>query len=117
MQRTRVLRNLPRIVLNLFTREKNGSCSQVFNRELKKYHGVIVRDRENKRRTACATVGKEYFNCRSTREFRAHIRRSTDLSRTAEGLLAFSETKNKSASRGSRWFGKSGGCTGRLILV
>lgn len=59
-----------------------------------------------------ATVGKEYFNCRSTREFRAHIRHSTDLSRTAEGLLAFSETKNKSASRGSRWFGNSGGCTG-----
>lgn len=37
---------------------------------------------------------KEYFNCRSTREFRAHIRRSTDLSRAQQGgLLAFSETK------------------------
>jgi len=59
-----------------------------------------------------AAAGKEYFNCRSTRESRAHIRRSTDLSRTAEGLPAFSETKNKSASRGCRWFGNSGGCTG-----
>lgn len=61
---------------------------------------------------------KEYFNCRSTREFRAHIRRSTDLSRTAEGLLAFSETKNKESVRGRRrgreiWvWERSDGCTG-----
>lgn len=49
---------------------------------------------------------KEYFNCRSTREFRAHIRRSTDLSRTQqEGLLAFSETKNKEACRDGRGVG------------
>lgn len=51
---------------------------------------------------------KEYFNCRSTREFRAHIRRSTDLSRTQqEGLLAFSETKNKEACRDGRGVGNS----------
>lgn len=74
--------------------------ASAFNRELKEYHSVIVRDRENKRRRGSRPVGKEYFNCRSTREFRAHIRRSTDLSRTAEGLLAFSETKNKRVSRG-----------------
>ena len=49
---------------------------------------------------------KEYFNCRSTREFRAHIRRSTDLSRAQQGgLLAFSETKNKEACRDGRGVG------------
>lgn len=37
--------------------------------------------------------------------FRAHIRRSTDLSRTAEGLLVFSETKNKEALQGRPWGG------------
>lgn len=85
----------------------------MLNRKLKVYRGgrlFVMVERINGGRLA--TVGKEYFNCRSTREFRAHIRRSTDLSRTAEGLLAFSETKNKSANRGSRWFGNSGGCTG-----
>lgn len=90
---------------------KKSKLLEVLDRKLKEYRDIIVRERENKR-PARATIGKEYFNCRSTREFRAHIRRSTDLSRTAEGLLTFSETKNKSASRGSRWFGNSGGCTG-----
>lgn len=52
---------------------------------------------------------KEYFNCRSTREFRAHIRRSTDLSRAQQGgLLAFSETKNKEACRDGRGLGTVG---------
>ena len=71
---------------------------------------IVFDDRGNKR--TARDRRQRIFNCRSTREFRAHIRRSTDLSRTAEGLLAFSETKNKSANRGSRWFGNSGGCTG-----
>lgn len=65
---------------------------------------------------------KEYFNCRSTREFRAHIRRSTDLSHTTEGLLAFSETKNKEACRDDRERGFGFGnvrvdAQGGLILV
>lgn len=63
---------------------------------------------------------KEYFNCRSTREFRAHIRRSTDLSRAQQGgLLAFSvrqRTKKRAGTDGGLgtvgWMHRAG-----LILV
>ena len=44
---------------------------------------------------------KEYFNCRSTREFRAHIRRSTDLSRNGRGVASIQRDKEQRKRAGT----------------